>query len=224
MNVQSNRLKKLNILEKSLELEWLLSKVLSDLFRIEEQSTSISFGQTGQSLSFNQKVNLLLDSRDIDKAAKKNLQCFMEIRNKFMHNQDVITYQDACTLTKRSKYLKSQFLNCFIDGDIEEQFENSIEELYRSCAISIIESEGLSKELFEIEKYREQEITLRKILVQSIKESITLKKSTIDLNKIFKAEEVIEIIDDIGEQIKALYILQAMNIIRQKNRESKIDE
>jgi hypothetical protein len=225
MDIKPNQLKKLNILEKSLELEWILSTVLSELFRIEDQKSSISFGQTSQSLSFNQKVNLLIDSRDLNKVEKKNLQCFMEIRNKFMHNKDINTYEEVISITNKTKHLKSEFPKCFTEGNEEEQFEKSIEELYRSCAMAIIEAKGLRKELFNIEKYRDLESTLRKLLFESTKKAFAQTKSTIEVNKSYKSEDVKSIIDDIGKRINILYMPQAMDEILEKNKgESVKDE
>ena len=106
-----NSLKRLNILEKSLRLESLLSDQLSKLFRIQNKNDSISFGQTGQSLSFSQKVNLLLDTRDISKDERKDLQCFMEIRNKFIHNLEISTYEQVCVETKKVNFLKKNIQN-----------------------------------------------------------------------------------------------------------------
>jgi hypothetical protein len=128
-----NSLKRLNILEKSLRLESLLSDQLSKLFRIQNKNDSISFGQTGQSLSFSQKVNLLLDTRDISKDERKDLQCFMEIRNKFIHNLEISTYEQVCVETKKVNFLKKKYPECFQNKKIETNLKKSIDKLFKNC-------------------------------------------------------------------------------------------
>ncbi len=52
----------------------------------------MTLGNTSSSLSFKQKVDLLIDLGALDSDTKKKFQTFMEIRNQFMHNWDALDY------------------------------------------------------------------------------------------------------------------------------------
>ena len=81
--------KRAEYLKFSLLVEDYISSYLSSLIGVKEAKESISFGNKSSSLSFQAKVNLLLDMEVLDKKNDKwKLQKFMEIRNQFMHNID----------------------------------------------------------------------------------------------------------------------------------------
>lgn len=86
---QSTRAK---VIEKSVELEELISLLLSNLLDIDKEK-SISFGSTGSALNFISKVNLLHDLNFLPEELKKNMLLFAEIRNKFAH----LSYVDNFT-------------------------------------------------------------------------------------------------------------------------------
>lgn len=225
MKDESNRLKRLSVLEYSMELELALSKVLSDLLRIENRTTSISFGQTSQSLSFYQKVNLLLDTNGLNKQDRKNLICFMEIRNKFMHNREIETYLSVCTATKNYSYLKNQFPECFSNQNEEEELEKAINQLFRSCAMSIIQIKGLRKELHNIEKHYDREKLLHNKFVESSQKALKTSEESIKPERKYSGKEVKHILNNVGQIINALYIPFAIDEIMGRNKaEAKSDK
>jgi hypothetical protein len=69
----------------SLNIEDFLSGVLALLFRFPKDSSK-TLGNTGSSLSFKAKADLLRDIDRIPDETYKDLVLFMEIRNQLMHN------------------------------------------------------------------------------------------------------------------------------------------
>lgn len=224
MDIDKNRLKRLDILEKSLSLESALSLVLSKLFRISDPINSVSFGQTGQALSFNNKVNLLLDSRGLDKTEKKRLKCFMEIRNKFIHNVAVISYEDACGSNNNSFFLEKEFPNCFNSGNNEQQLEKAIMELFKSCAMSIVKMKGLRLELLNIEDKLDTSNYLNQTIQESYRNSILKVRNKIELDKIYSAEHVIGLIDSIDDLTTIEYIPKVLDKFECRNNPEGITD
>ena len=81
------------ILQYSLLIENFTSIFLSELLGIGSYEKTKSFGNQSGNLSFNQKIDLLIDIRALDKDEKKKFQTFMEIRNQFMHNYYAKNYE-----------------------------------------------------------------------------------------------------------------------------------
>ncbi|MCX6185548.1 MAG: hypothetical protein NTU43_00945 [Bacteroidetes bacterium] len=94
------------IVELSLLLEMVTSIFLRMLLNISDDKTSISFGRKSEALSFNNKVNLLMDLDIIDKDDYNSLKQFMFIRNQFIHNMDVKDFEGAFDENPK---LKNQF-------------------------------------------------------------------------------------------------------------------
>jgi uncharacterized protein YktA (UPF0223 family) len=84
-----------NILFNALMVENLTSAFLGRLLGISDVENSKTLGNKSGSLSFNQKVDLLIEIGALSKDEKKKFQTFMEIRNQFMHNLQAKTYQDC---------------------------------------------------------------------------------------------------------------------------------
>lgn len=81
------------ILISSLYLESFLSHFLGKLLGIKDINNTISLGNSGKSLSFSSKLNLLIDIGAIKKNDQKKFIAFMEIRNQFMHNLNATTFE-----------------------------------------------------------------------------------------------------------------------------------
>lgn len=80
------------ILQYSLLIENFTSIFLAKLLGIDDYKATKSFGNQSGNMSFNQKVELLIDIGALDRAEKKKFQTFMEVRNQFMHNYDAQNY------------------------------------------------------------------------------------------------------------------------------------
>lgn len=84
------------ILSKALFLEGATSAFLGGLLGIKDFTKSNSLGNKSSSLSFNQKIDLLIDLNVLKSNEKNKFKKFMEIRNQFMHNLSASTYEKCC--------------------------------------------------------------------------------------------------------------------------------
>lgn len=92
-----------NVLENALYIEGLTSILLSKLLGIQNAESSKSFGNTSSSLSFNAKINLLIDIGALQAVDRKKFQWFMEVRNQFMHNPQASDYVKCFSFLGDSK-------------------------------------------------------------------------------------------------------------------------
>lgn len=91
------------VIEKAVGFEELISQLLSLLLEIDKNE-SISFGNKNIALSFNAKINLLIDLKFIPKEISKDFQLFAEIRNKFAHVLYVDSFVKCFQLIERRDY------------------------------------------------------------------------------------------------------------------------
>jgi hypothetical protein len=83
------------ILTFALLLENFSSIFLSGLLGIKDYQNSKCFGNTNSNLSFNQKINLLIDIGALSSNERNKFITFMEIRNQFMHNLSADSYESC---------------------------------------------------------------------------------------------------------------------------------
>jgi len=83
------------VLLTALVLEYSASAFLSGLLGIDDIKNSRILGNKSGCLSFNQKIDLLIELGALSKTVKKKFQAFMEIRNQFMHNLSATTYENC---------------------------------------------------------------------------------------------------------------------------------
>ncbi|MCB9336078.1 MAG: hypothetical protein H6586_08005 [Flavobacteriales bacterium] len=222
--IMKNNFKRLTVIEYSLDLEWLASKQLSRLLFIENYKDSISFGETAQALSFNQKLNLLLDSRDIAKEDKMFFQTFMEIRNKFAHNRDIKTYFDACSSVKKVDFLKKHFEISDSSSDDESFLEDAVFQLYKKCALSlielkgqIIENEGVIKTIEKTKRDLDFE-TMRFMEARNgLKEGFDIITTRLDSDRIFSSSEVKSLFDELRNRLNLHMITTGMDYIKKNS-------
>src|ERR1700759_4851657 len=81
------------ILLYSLMFESLTSYFIARLVGIEDHKNSKTLGNKSSSLSFNQRVDFLLDLKVLGSDQRMKLQSFMEIRNQLMHNIEASSYE-----------------------------------------------------------------------------------------------------------------------------------
>ena len=134
MSIRSDN--RIDVLVYSLFLEKQASFSLAYLLNIniEEINTTKSLGNTSSSLSFNQKINLLLDNKSITKEDKSKLECIMSVRNQFLHNFHANNYTDcASVIDGLEKYLKKLYPDPFKDHDLETAIQVSVNNLFLNC-------------------------------------------------------------------------------------------
>ena len=84
---------RLYILEYTLYIEELISETIGTILNIDWQKSK-SFGFSSSALSFNQKVIIIQDFKNITSEVKKKFNYLMSIRNKFAHVRHIETYSD----------------------------------------------------------------------------------------------------------------------------------
>ena len=71
------------------------SAFLSVLLGIKDLKNSRVLGNRSGCLSFNQKIDLLIEMGAVSSKDRNKFQAFMEIRNQFMHNISANTYENC---------------------------------------------------------------------------------------------------------------------------------
>lgn len=119
------------VLRYALNLESVASSVLAWLLDIADPQSSLSFGNRSSTLSFNQKLNLLIDNEAITKEEKNKLEIFSGVRNQFMHNSEANDYTYAISLLDGAENkLRKLYPKAFEGCEKEEAFEKVVEHLY----------------------------------------------------------------------------------------------
>lgn len=108
LKIDPNESTRTSILNISLFIENKTSSILCALLDIERKESK-SFGNTSQALSFNAKVNLLLDLNVLNSDEVKLLNSFMYIRNQFVHNISVSSFVNVFNSSEKSKFEKLFF-------------------------------------------------------------------------------------------------------------------
>jgi CRISPR/Cas system CSM-associated protein Csm2 small subunit len=98
------------VIEKAVGFEELISQLLSLLLEVDKNE-SISFGNKNIALSFNAKINLLIDLKFIPKEISKDFQLFAEMRNKFAHVLYVDSFVKCFELIERREYFLKKASN-----------------------------------------------------------------------------------------------------------------
>ena len=78
----------------------MVANFLAVLLDIKDYKESNTLGDKNGTLSFNQKVGLLIDIGALTNIDKSKFQTFMEIRNRFMHSMDVNSYSECFSKMK----------------------------------------------------------------------------------------------------------------------------
>lgn len=87
------------VLVASLYVEKMTSTFLAKILGVEDIKNSRLLGNKSGCLSFNQKIDLLIELGAISVKDRNKFQAFMEIRNQFMHNISASTYEKCFSFT-----------------------------------------------------------------------------------------------------------------------------
>jgi len=129
--------KRKNVLSLSLTLEFIASLTLGFVLDIKDVENSRSLGNTSSSLSFAQKMNLLLDIETITRKEKSKLDVFMNVRNQFMHNKAAYSYFHAFKFNKGDlNRIQKIYPNLLEKEDISEVI-NGNDDLIAKIEISL---------------------------------------------------------------------------------------
>ncbi len=134
--------KRTTVLRFSLILEKFTSDILSFILDIENSQKSYSFGNKSSSLSFNQKLNLLIDAKHISKSDKFKLESIASVRNQFMHNINANNFIDAINnIDGLENKLKKIYPNNF-NKDLENGLQKSIVDLFNDGLLILLDYKG----------------------------------------------------------------------------------
>ncbi|KGO85329.1 hypothetical protein [Flavobacterium suncheonense] len=136
-----------DVLITALVLEKLSAKYLAALLGIKDYKTTKSFGNKSGNLSFNQKIELLIDIDALSKEEKKKFQTFMEIRNQFMHNIDVKSYTECFDMLEGKENFILKLYPLEVDTIKEVKLRIATERL----AVELVDT--LNKLINKIAKY-----------------------------------------------------------------------
>ncbi|WP_123907077.1 hypothetical protein [Flavobacterium johnsoniae] len=108
------------VIEKAVGFEELISQLLSMLLEVDKNE-SISFGHKNIALSFNAKINLLIDLKFIPKEISKDFQLFAEIRNKFAHVLYVDSFVKCFEIIERRDYFLKKASDTISQADKNDE-------------------------------------------------------------------------------------------------------
>jgi hypothetical protein len=193
------------ILGTSLIIEKATSRFIANLLGIKKPENSLTLGIKNSALSFNQKIDLLIDLGALNASDKSKFQLFMELRNKFMHVLEA-----------------DSFVNCFklLDGKeaflfkLYPQYKDKIHEKNLKAASIRLGDDVLQLTLMIINKvlekrYREEDkmsvlknyLEANQNLIKILDAFIQyLKKSGVEIGS--KLLELIEVIREQNETIQ----------------------
>lgn len=122
---------RLCIIENAIYIEHTISQLIGDLLQINPENSK-SFGSASSSLSFNQKVNIILDIKGINRENLKKLVCLANIRNKFAHVLSIEKFSDLFDSATVGKEIKINLDKWYLEPKPELNGMN-IELIYRLC-------------------------------------------------------------------------------------------
>ncbi|MCK8143412.1 hypothetical protein MW871_16085 [Flavobacterium sp. I-SCBP12n] len=194
------------ILQYSLLIEDFTSSLLGQLLNIKDYKKTKSLGNQSGNLSFNQKVNLLIDIDALNEEERSKFIAFMEIRNQFMHNINAKDYESCFGFLKgKSTYILKLFPQ---DKSLplEEQLKNATSQLSDSVIQStvmltekVIEQIRKKSTAFVLEKFKKNSLeTIKEI--KSVFDSLYTEKKGAGIKTIS-----IEEIKDIGTIFSKAY-------------------
>ena len=149
MNHSTNFTSRAFVMELSVKQEHAVNLILAKLLNINAY-VSRSFGTSSHALSFNAKVNLLLDLKIFDKLQREKFQIFMEVRNKFAHINHVDTFEKCFAILGNYKRLKFIF---GVDSDgnsLEMDMQTMFSVLSMDMTLSLTKiNENITKNMAE---------------------------------------------------------------------------
>ncbi|MBX2983371.1 MAG: hypothetical protein KF843_11910 [Flavobacteriales bacterium] len=87
------------VLHTALQLEWYSVRMLAILLDVD-RNNSVVCGNTSRSLSFDARMQLLMEMRAWGPEHKTKLLWFMQLRNQMMHNYDARTMVECMSFTQ----------------------------------------------------------------------------------------------------------------------------
>jgi hypothetical protein len=118
-----------DMLINALLVERMVSEFLAKLLGISDLNNSKALGNNSGSISFSQKIDLLIEIGALSQDTRKKYQAFMQIRNQFMHNLDAKTYNDCFSCNEGMDKFLIKLYKPNANLNREEQLEYVTKEL-----------------------------------------------------------------------------------------------
>lgn len=169
-----------DILGYSLLLENTTSFFLAALLGIKDSQDSITLGNKSSSLSFNNKIDLLIDIGALDRNTKSKFQTFMEVRNQFMHNGNAKDYVSCYSyISGKQNFVLKNYPQAE-ELAIEEQLKNATDALANDVIDKAFQLIHKLKEKATKDAKHELYLKSHQALVESISETIKEFNETIE--------------------------------------------
>lgn len=217
--------KRLKVLNYSLTLEMATSSQLAEIFDRDFKDTK-SFGNKSTSLSFNQKMYLLMDFEAIEKDDKVKFDALMNIRNQFLHNQDK-TYQYACNAIEglENKFKKLYQHNFIDEDDIEKSLEKCIDNAVYDCLEILVFMEGgfktKTENEYQLKEYKcvkdNIDVKFDELVDEISNDKLDLKDKGKLIERILKLQEEIFDISNLINELQA-----KQDLLVKKMRENEL--
>lgn len=170
-----NKYMRHKVIDYSVLIEDRISLTLAKLLGIDNYEATKSFGHKSSSLSFNAKLNILLDIDAINNNDKKKLEYFSQIRNQFAHNISVVDFTtcfdriDGLENKLLKEYSELASLNLSREENLSTCFNYLIIELFVIFSSLYDKIENIYRKKGEIAGKIEAQDSIIKSLSESIK-------------------------------------------------------
>jgi len=164
------------VLTTSIIVETMTSAFLSALLGIKDSTKSRSLGNRSGSLSFNQKIDLLIEIGALSRDNRNKYQAFMEVRNQFIHNLSASTYEKCYAATNGTDKFVLRTYPQTTDISREKQLELATRELSDDIARL---TAALTENIKEKAK-KDAELDIAKKFHQAFIDSIEQVKTSLD--------------------------------------------
>lgn len=136
---------RMKVIAVSVRIEAIVSKAIGRVLGFSSLEQTRSFGNTSNALSFNAKINLFLDTKEITKEQVNILTKFSEIRNKFAHVEAIETIYDCLEVSDKSV---RKFLEKTYSAKVEN-YEYGIKDCYQLFLLFLDDVEHVCSTIFK---------------------------------------------------------------------------
>lgn len=127
------------VIELSVLIEEMASILIGQILDINWRESK-SFGFSSSALSFNNKITLIKDFKNLNKEDVKKLSRLMEIRNKFAHVREVSSFEKLFLQGALGKEIKKTLIGWYADDlDVIESEEKYYNDMFLKLANDVIE-------------------------------------------------------------------------------------
>ncbi|MES1159385.1 MAG: hypothetical protein ABUM51_01385 [Bacteroidota bacterium] len=212
--------KRKDILGIALTIEGLTSGFIAALLGIEDPENSRTLGNKSSALTFNQKIDLLIDLGAMSDETRSKYSTFMEIRSQFMHNIEASTYEKCYDfLQGKEAYIFKKYPQKGFCSREEALEKASLELANDVLNITLELIEGLKEKATEASTYNRQSSEAFQRTIPQIKEKLNkIIENFSGQGKDFKIEQLMDLGTIVGTTIYSLWNRNLEEIINEDKR------